>query len=192
MSLFNIFNVAGSAMSAQGQRLNVVSSNIANADSTTNNPNEHDPLSGHVGRFLRKRLKHHSSSTLHDAGSSQGLPNTANQPRAPSLTLASSAASACQAAPRSPAAELRGSSVSRVSVISSSNNLLRVSIVSSGSTRLSVCISLFNCAPRTKTTTEHTSHGNSSKRPEPSDTRQVSLLRPLPSEPGSTVRCRHL
>lgn len=35
MSLFNIFNVAGSAMSAQGQRLNVVASNIANADSTT-------------------------------------------------------------------------------------------------------------------------------------------------------------
>ena len=35
MSLFNIFNVAGSAMTAQSQRLNVVSSNIANADSTT-------------------------------------------------------------------------------------------------------------------------------------------------------------
>lgn len=35
MSLFNIFNVAGSAMSAQGQRLNVVASNIANADSAT-------------------------------------------------------------------------------------------------------------------------------------------------------------
>lgn len=35
MSLFNIFNVAGSAMSAQSQRLNVVSSNIANADSAT-------------------------------------------------------------------------------------------------------------------------------------------------------------
>ncbi len=35
MSLFNIFNVAGSAMSAQSQRLNVVSSNLANADSTT-------------------------------------------------------------------------------------------------------------------------------------------------------------
>ena len=35
MSLFNIFNVAGSAMSAQAQRLNVVASNIANADSTT-------------------------------------------------------------------------------------------------------------------------------------------------------------
>jgi len=35
MSLFNIFNVAGSAMSAQGQRLNTVASNLANADSTT-------------------------------------------------------------------------------------------------------------------------------------------------------------
>jgi flagellar basal-body rod protein FlgC len=35
MSLFNIFNVSGSAMAAQSQRLNVVASNLANADSTT-------------------------------------------------------------------------------------------------------------------------------------------------------------
>ena len=35
MSLFNIFNVAGSVMAAQSQRLNVVASNLANADSTT-------------------------------------------------------------------------------------------------------------------------------------------------------------
>ena len=35
MSLFNIFDVSGSAMSAQAQRLNVVSSNLANADSVT-------------------------------------------------------------------------------------------------------------------------------------------------------------
>ncbi len=35
MSLFNIFNVSGSAMTAQSQRLNVVASNLANADSTT-------------------------------------------------------------------------------------------------------------------------------------------------------------
>ena len=35
MSLFNIFNVAGSAMSAQGHRLNTVASNLANADSST-------------------------------------------------------------------------------------------------------------------------------------------------------------
>lgn len=33
MSLFKIFDVSGSAMSAQAQRLNVVSSNLANADS---------------------------------------------------------------------------------------------------------------------------------------------------------------
>jgi flagellar basal-body rod protein FlgC len=33
MSLFDIFGVAGSAMNAQSQRLNVVASNLANADS---------------------------------------------------------------------------------------------------------------------------------------------------------------
>jgi flagellar basal-body rod protein FlgC len=32
MSMLNIFNVAGSAISAQSQRLNVVASNLANAD----------------------------------------------------------------------------------------------------------------------------------------------------------------
>jgi flagellar basal-body rod protein FlgC len=35
MSLFNLFDIAGSAMTAQSQRLNVVASNIANADSAT-------------------------------------------------------------------------------------------------------------------------------------------------------------
>ena len=35
MSLFNVFNVAGSGMAAQAQRLNVVASNLANADSAT-------------------------------------------------------------------------------------------------------------------------------------------------------------
>ena len=35
MSLCNIFNVSGSAMSAQAQRLNTVASNLANADSAT-------------------------------------------------------------------------------------------------------------------------------------------------------------
>jgi len=35
VSLFNIFNVAGSGMAAQSQRLNVVASNLANVDSTT-------------------------------------------------------------------------------------------------------------------------------------------------------------
>jgi flagellar basal-body rod protein FlgC len=35
MSLFNIFNIAGSAMTAQSERLNVVASNLANVDSAT-------------------------------------------------------------------------------------------------------------------------------------------------------------
>lgn len=35
MSLFNVFNIAGSAMTAQSMRLNVVASNMANADSVT-------------------------------------------------------------------------------------------------------------------------------------------------------------
>lgn len=35
MSLLNIFKIAGSAMTAQSQRLNVVASNLANADSAT-------------------------------------------------------------------------------------------------------------------------------------------------------------
>jgi flagellar basal-body rod protein FlgC len=35
MGLFDAFRIAGSGMAAQGQRLNVVSSNLANADSTT-------------------------------------------------------------------------------------------------------------------------------------------------------------
>lgn len=35
MSLSNIFSIAGSAMTAQSQRLNAVASNLANADSAT-------------------------------------------------------------------------------------------------------------------------------------------------------------
>lgn len=35
MSLFSVFNVSGSALTAQSQRLNVVASNLANADSVT-------------------------------------------------------------------------------------------------------------------------------------------------------------
>jgi flagellar basal-body rod protein FlgC len=35
MALLNIFNIAGSAMTAQSQRLNVAASNLANADSVT-------------------------------------------------------------------------------------------------------------------------------------------------------------
>jgi flagellar basal-body rod protein FlgC len=40
MSLFNVFNISSSSMSAQSQRLNVVASNLANADSATSSTGE--------------------------------------------------------------------------------------------------------------------------------------------------------
>ncbi|KLV11024.1 MULTISPECIES: flagellar basal body rod protein FlgC [Photobacterium] len=40
MSLFNIFNVAGSAMSAESVRLNTTSSNLANANSVSSSASE--------------------------------------------------------------------------------------------------------------------------------------------------------
>jgi flagellar basal-body rod protein FlgC len=48
MSLFSIFNVAGSGMAAQSLRLNTVASNLANADSVASTPEgayrAHEPL----------------------------------------------------------------------------------------------------------------------------------------------------
>jgi flagellar basal-body rod protein FlgC len=38
MALFDIFNIAGSGMSAESVRLNTVASNLANADSVSSNP----------------------------------------------------------------------------------------------------------------------------------------------------------
>ena len=40
MSLFNVFDIASSSMSAQSQRLNVVASNLSNADSVTSSTGE--------------------------------------------------------------------------------------------------------------------------------------------------------
>lgn len=40
MSLFNVFGVAGSGMSAQSVRLNTTASNLANADSVSGDPNK--------------------------------------------------------------------------------------------------------------------------------------------------------
>jgi len=40
MSLFNVFDVAGSAMNAQSVRLNVTASNLANAGSTSGDPDK--------------------------------------------------------------------------------------------------------------------------------------------------------
>ena len=46
MSVFNVFQVAGSALTAQSMRLNAVASNLANADS----------IAGPDGKPLSKRL----------------------------------------------------------------------------------------------------------------------------------------
>ncbi|MCB1666977.1 MAG: flagellar basal body rod protein FlgC [Porticoccaceae bacterium] len=40
MSLFNVFNISGSALSAQSVRLNTISSNLANADMVSGNPDD--------------------------------------------------------------------------------------------------------------------------------------------------------
>jgi flagellar basal-body rod protein FlgC len=60
MSLSNIFNVAGSAMSAQSQRLNTTASNIANADSA----------SGPNGQVYRAKQVVFSAVPMGDAESS--------------------------------------------------------------------------------------------------------------------------
>jgi flagellar basal-body rod protein FlgC len=40
MSMFSIFDIAGSALSAQSQRMNVTASNLANADTTSGPDNQ--------------------------------------------------------------------------------------------------------------------------------------------------------
>ncbi|MES2160009.1 MAG: flagellar basal body rod protein FlgC [Pseudomonadota bacterium] len=63
MSLFNIFNVSGSAMSAQAQRLNVVASNLANADSATSAS----------GEAYRARQVVFEATTPADGGAATGV-----------------------------------------------------------------------------------------------------------------------
>jgi flagellar basal-body rod protein FlgC len=63
MSLFNVFEIAGSAMKAQSLRLNVVASNLANADSVTSSTGQayrakqvvfsELPINGEVGSGVR-------------------------------------------------------------------------------------------------------------------------------------------
>jgi len=58
MSLFNVFEIAGSGLSAQSQRLNVVASNLANAESTT----------GANGEVYRARQVVFSTTSVANAG----------------------------------------------------------------------------------------------------------------------------
>ncbi|OOE70038.1 flagellar basal body rod protein FlgC [Salinivibrio sp. IB282] len=59
MSLFNIFNVSGSAMSAESVRLNTTSSNLANANSVSSSAEEtyrsrHPIFSAELNRFKQQ------------------------------------------------------------------------------------------------------------------------------------------
>lgn len=58
MSLFKIFSIAGSGMAAQSQRLNVVASNLANADSAA----------GPEGKVYRARQVVFEATPLEHAG----------------------------------------------------------------------------------------------------------------------------
>ncbi len=60
MSLFNVFDIAGSAMAAQSQRLNVVASNLSNADSATSS----------TGQPYRARQVVFSTAQLNPQGAS--------------------------------------------------------------------------------------------------------------------------
>lgn len=54
MTLFNVFSIAGSAVSAQSKRLNVVASNLANADA----------VAGPDGKAYQARQVHFQSAPL--------------------------------------------------------------------------------------------------------------------------------
>ncbi|AOS77808.1 MAG: flagellar basal body rod protein FlgC [Hydrogenophaga sp.] len=73
MSMFNIFNVSGSAISAQQQRLNVVASNLANADA----------VAGPDGQAYKSRHIHFQTVAMGDAGSAGVKVQTITESDAP-------------------------------------------------------------------------------------------------------------
>lgn len=66
MSLFNVFSIASSAMTAQSQRLNVVASNLSNADSVTNSSGE--PYRGRQVIFSTLKADANGASGVKVAG----------------------------------------------------------------------------------------------------------------------------
>lgn len=58
MSMFSVFDIAGSAMSAQSQRMNVTASNLANADS----------VAGPDGEAYRAKQVHFESRATNGSG----------------------------------------------------------------------------------------------------------------------------
>ncbi len=66
MSLFKVFDIASSAMAAQSQRLNVVASNLSNADSVTSSTGE--PYRGRQVVFSTLKTASNGASGVKVAG----------------------------------------------------------------------------------------------------------------------------
>lgn len=66
MSLFTVFDIASSSMSAQSQRLNVVASNLSNADSVTSSTGE--PYRGRQVVFSTLQADKNGASGVKVAG----------------------------------------------------------------------------------------------------------------------------
>lgn len=73
MSMFQIFNVSGSAISAQQQRLNVVASNLANADA----------VAGPDGQAYKARHIHFQTEAMGGPGSAGVKVQTITESDAP-------------------------------------------------------------------------------------------------------------
>jgi len=73
MSMLNIFNVSGSAVSAQSQRLNVVASNLANADT----------VAGPDGQAYQARQVRFQAELMGAAGSAGVKVSTITQDSSP-------------------------------------------------------------------------------------------------------------
>ena len=69
MSMFSIFNVSGSAASAQSQRLNVVASNLANADT----------VAGPDGKAFKARQVVFQTVPMGDAGAAGVVVSTVRE-----------------------------------------------------------------------------------------------------------------
>ena len=89
MSMFNIFNVSGSAASAQSQRLNVVASNLANADT----------VAGPDGQAYKARQVTFQTELMGAAGSAGVKVSTITQDNSPGRRVHD---------PKHPAADAQG------------------------------------------------------------------------------------
>ncbi len=98
MSLYNIFNVSGSAMSAQTVRLNTIASNIANADSVASS----------TGEVYKAR--HPVFATIMNNTISSGYSNTSHQTGGVKVTaiIESQAEAVARYQPENPLADESG------------------------------------------------------------------------------------